>query len=58
MTENRDRKYVLYRWWDADGRLLYVGKSLSLLSRISSHKNSSAFFDKAAERKELEEEFR
>lgn len=47
---NADRgesKYILYRWWDASGRLLYVGKSISLYSRISQHRNRSGFFNEA-----------
>lgn len=38
---------ILYRWWDADGNLLYVGKSISVLSRVEQHRNNSEFFDEA-----------
>lgn len=41
------RACILYRWWDADDNLLYVGKSTSVLARIGSHKRYSSFFDRA-----------
>lgn len=41
-------EYILYRWWDSDGRLLYVGKSVSVFKRISEHRRGSAFFAEAA----------
>lgn len=40
---------ILYRWWDADGNLLYIGKSIAVLARIVSHRNRSSFFDQAAQ---------
>lgn len=43
-----EREPILYRWWGADGTLLYVGKSVSLFARISSHRKSSKFFSSAA----------
>lgn len=42
------RACILYRWWDAEGNLLYIGKSTSVLARISSHSRYSSFFDEAA----------
>lgn len=42
------RVHILYRWWDEEGTLLYVGKSVSLFSRIASHRTSSPFFSNAA----------
>lgn len=39
---------ILYRWWDADGNLLYIGKSISLFARIESHRQRSSFFEEAA----------
>lgn len=42
------RACILYRWWDADGNLLYIGKSVSLMARIGSHKRRSSFFDRAS----------
>lgn len=42
------REPILYRWWDADGRLLYVGKSISLFARMQAHRRSSRFFAEAA----------
>lgn len=41
-------EFILYRWWGCDGRLLYVGKSVSLYARISSHRRNSEFFAEAA----------
>lgn len=38
---------ILYRWWDADGKILYIGKSIAVLSRAESHRNRSKFFDEA-----------
>lgn len=45
---SNERECILYRWWRADGALLYVGKSISLFARISAHRGSSAFFSSAA----------
>lgn len=42
-------EFILYRWWDAEGNLLYVGKSISLFARISAHRKSSAFFPEATQ---------
>jgi hypothetical protein len=39
---------VLYRWWDADGKLLYIGKSIAVLGRIEQHRRNSKFFEEAA----------
>jgi excinuclease UvrABC nuclease subunit len=41
------RTCILYRWWDASGNLLYVGKSIRVLSRIEQHRQGSKFFDEA-----------
>ena len=38
----------LYRHFDTSGALLYVGISLSSVSRLSQHRDSSAWFDKIA----------
>ena len=38
----------LYRHFDADGMLLYVGISLSAVSRLSAHKVGSEWFSKIA----------
>ena len=35
----------LYRHFDKDGRLLYVGISLNSVSRLSQHKNVSRWYD-------------
>lgn len=41
-------KTSLYRHWDADGRLLYVGISLSALQRLAQHKERSRWFERIA----------
>lgn len=38
---------VLYRFFDADGRLLYVGKSVKVWQRFADHQRGSRFFDLA-----------
>lgn len=38
----------LYRHFDREGRLLYVGISLSTIARLSSHKNAAPWFDQIA----------
>lgn len=43
-----DRQTCLYRYFDADGVLLYVGISVSALVRLRRHKREAAWFDKAA----------
>lgn len=49
MTDATPRRHhILYRWWDTDGRLLYVGKSVSVLNRVTQHRHKSAFFEEAA----------
>ena len=37
--------YYLYRHFDKDGVLLYVGISISVIVRLSSHAASSLWFD-------------
>jgi GIY-YIG catalytic domain-containing protein len=39
---------ALYRHFDADGTLLYVGISLSALNRLGQHKQNAEWFDKIA----------
>jgi len=41
-------KQALYRWFDADGVLLYVGISSTLPSRVKQHSKSAAWFDEAS----------
>lgn len=36
----------LYRHFDKDGKLLYVGVSLSAVARLAQHRDSSAWFEK------------
>lgn len=47
-SDTRRRDHILYRWWDENGELLYVGKSVALFNRIQSHRRNSAFFAEAA----------
>lgn len=37
----------LYRFFDSDGRLLYVGVSLNLISRLRTHETDSHWFNRA-----------
>lgn len=46
-SDKTREEFILYRWWDNRGRLLYVGKSTSLFRRISDHRRGSAFFAEA-----------
>jgi hypothetical protein len=39
--------FVLYRFFDADGELLYIGKSVNVWSRFTSHRSGSAFYPEA-----------
>ena len=39
---------ALYRHFDADGRLLYVGISLSAIARLEQHKRSAGWFGEIA----------
>lgn len=45
MTRRDNSTYSLYRHFDADHNLLYVGISLSTLQRIGEHKSSAVWFD-------------
>jgi len=38
---------VLYRFFDADGQLLYIGKSVNAWSRFTAHRYRSAFYPEA-----------
>jgi predicted GIY-YIG superfamily endonuclease len=44
----RDGLTVLYRWFDADGRLLYIGITNDLANRTEQHAESSEWFPFAA----------
>jgi Nuclease subunit of the excinuclease complex len=39
---------VLYRFFDADGALLYVGKSINVWRRLGAHRRGSEFYPEAA----------
>jgi len=41
----KSERTALYRAYSGKGELLYVGISLSVFTRLSSHKSSSAWFD-------------
>jgi hypothetical protein len=43
-----DRQTDLYRHFDTQGRLLYVGISLSTVARLTQHRSSSGWFNKIA----------
>jgi len=43
-----DVRTALYRHWDADGNLLYVGISLSAVHRLTQHKRDSHWHDSIA----------
>lgn len=43
-AEGRHETTELYRHFDSDGRLLYVGVSLSTLRRLTQHRDKSAWF--------------
>lgn len=42
------RDHILYRHFDAEGNLLYVGVSLSSLSRLRAHSHRSSWFRRVA----------
>lgn len=48
MPRHSNAPTQVYRFYDKDGVLLYVGVSLSLLSRISAHRHQAAWFPLAA----------
>lgn len=43
-----DRRTALYRYFDADGRLLYVGIAIHPIARQSQHASASAWYQDAA----------
>src|ERR1700756_3297104 len=45
----KQQRHHLYRHFDKDGRLLYVGISLHALGRLRSHRDNSKWFDEIAE---------
>lgn len=44
----RDEPTCLYRHWNADGELLYVGISLSSIDRLAAHRSGSPWFREIA----------
>jgi excinuclease UvrABC nuclease subunit len=53
MTSTRDfwrRRPVMYRVFDADGRLIYVGQSINLPARVSEHRSQSWWWKPLAAR--------
>jgi len=49
-----DRRCFVYRFFDAEGRLLYVGSTFWLRDRLSCHRRNSPWFE-LAERMESDE---
>jgi predicted GIY-YIG superfamily endonuclease len=47
-THLKNNKTALYRHFSADGELLYIGISLSVLHRIGQHSKHSSWFNKIA----------
>lgn len=47
MVRMTDDTLVLYRFFDKDGRLLYVGRSVGYGSRIVDHSHRSGFYPRA-----------
>ena len=45
MTKRKHNRHQLYRYYDSDGYLLYVGISLSAVSRLSQHKASASWYE-------------
>lgn len=43
-NQNRDRFYQVYRHFSCDNKLLYVGRSLSVVARLSGHKAESEWY--------------
>jgi len=48
MAELQENGHNLYRHFDAEGHLLYVGTSLNALNRIGGHKNNSTWYKSIA----------
>ena len=48
MAQIMNMRTALYRHYSADGRLLYVGISLSPMARTAQHAGSAAWFDNVA----------
>jgi predicted GIY-YIG superfamily endonuclease len=46
--KNRARRTALYRHFDADGRLLYIGISIGMLNRLKQHHHGSHWSDQIA----------
>jgi hypothetical protein len=44
----KGKDLVLYRFFDDDDQLLYIGKSIRVWSRFVSHQSTSEFFPEAA----------
>lgn len=45
LAEQDQVRTALYRIWDASGRLLYVGISLSVIKRLMDHRTTSEWFE-------------
>lgn len=47
-SNGSDRPHYVYRCWDGNGRLIYVGVSVAPLQRMDQHKTNSWWFDQTA----------
>jgi hypothetical protein len=43
-----NRKGCLYRHWDKNGRLLYIGESVSIMARLAGHRSTAHWFEDIA----------
>ncbi len=48
MAKGKSDYLVLYRFFDADGELLYIGRSVDVWRRLQDHCNGSRFYGEAA----------
>jgi GIY-YIG catalytic domain len=46
-TSGEKPQHILYRWWDHNGNLLYVGQSITVWERVKQHRTASAWFGTA-----------
>lgn len=44
-TSYKPKEYYLYRWWDADGNLIYIGSTCRLVKRWREHQ-IDAWYDR------------
>jgi len=44
----RYQEHLVYRMYDVDGRLLYVGQTSSMAERLRAHRTATPWFDEIA----------